>query len=132
MLSLFKVLFAIFSVALFVSNAGAGTAGPTDADIKSHISKKEEALATGVGSSHKSATLTFESIKVGKARKATDRDRLVNGITGPVVYPVRVRYTSNRLWGNGSKESKTIFYEYEFFKDSFDEWNSYMVGPVKN
>jgi len=107
-------------------------AGLTSEAVKAYITRKEKMLATGIGSSHKSVTLTFESIRFGKTRPATLRDRTVNGIEGPTVYPVRAKYVSNRVWGNGEKEAVKVHYDYEFYKDSYGEWNSYMVGPVNN
>lgn len=103
---------------------------PTEADVEKFITKKEEALATGTGSAHKSVKLTFESIRFGKSRKATERDRVVNGIQGSTVYPARVKYISHRTWGNGEAEDKKIHYDYELYQDEYDEWNAYLVGPV--
>lgn len=110
----------------------AAKAGLNTPAVKAHITKKEKSLATGIGSAHQSVSVTFESIRFGKARKTTPKDRVVNGIEGPMVYPVRVKYTSHRRWGNGETETKNIHYDYEFYKDSYGEWNTYMVGPVNN
>lgn len=103
---------------------------PTEADVEQFITRKEEALATDTGSAHKSVKLTFESIRFGKSRKATERDRVVNGITGSTVYPARVKFISHRTWGNGETEDKNIHYDYDFYRDEFDELSAYLVGPV--
>jgi hypothetical protein len=75
--------------------------------------------------------VTVESIRVGQKRAATERDRVVNGITGKTVFPVRVQYTSLRTWGNGETETKQVHYAYEFYQDEFGEWTAYHVGPVR-
>jgi hypothetical protein len=106
--------------------------GLTSEIVKAYITRKEKMLATNIGSSHKSVTLSFESVLFGKTRKTTQRDRITNGIEGPTVYPVRVKYVSHRVWGNGEKEAVKVHYDYEFYKDSYGKWDSYMVGPVNN
>lgn len=108
----------------------ANVAAPTEADVKQFITRKEEALATDVGSAHKSVTLTFESIRFGTPRKANAGDRVDKLITGSTVYPARVKYTSHRTWGNGDTEDKKIHYAYEFYQDEYKEWNAYLAGPV--
>ena len=138
-------LAAALGVASLLCFASAGSAGgapaastheaeaqqaPTEAIVKRFITKQEERLATGVGSSHKSVTVTFESVRFGQKRAANARDRVVNGITGKTLYPVRVQYTSHRTWGNGETEAKKIHYGYEFYVDEFGEWTASLVGPV--
>lgn len=80
---------------------------------------------------HSSVEAAFEEVRFGESRAATERDRLVNGITGPTVYPMRVRYTSNRTWGNGETEAKPIHYDYEFVRDTMGSLDAYLVGPVQ-
>jgi hypothetical protein len=105
------------------------SAGPTEADVKQFITRKEEASATGHGGQAGSVTLTFQNIRFGASREADRRDRLVNGITGSTVYPVRVKYTAHRTWPGGSQD-QTIHRDYEFFQDQNGEWDSYLVGVV--
>jgi hypothetical protein len=105
--------------------------GITSTAVKAFITRKEKMLATGIGSTHKSVVVTFESVRLGASRKANLRDRTVNGITGPIIYPARVKYTSLRTWGNGETESVPIHYDYEFYKDAYGSWDAYMVGPVR-
>jgi hypothetical protein len=124
------------ALALVVSLAGlAGCKGgqgeaPSEDDVKRYITRKEEALATGVGSSHSSVTVNFESVRFGQSREATEKDKVVNGITGSTVFPVQAKYSSLRRWGNGETETVNIHYSYEFYRDEFGEWNAYYVGPV--
>ena len=114
---------------LVVANAPL-TGELTEAVVKEFVSRQESRNATGVGSAPKSASVTFASVRFGAKRAADRRDRLVNGITGPTVHPARVNYTVLRTWGNGETESKTINYDYEFYKDEYGEWKAYMVGPA--
>lgn len=104
---------------------------PTDDDVRALITRREEASATGVGSMHGSVALAFDEVRFGTPRAADERDRVVNGITGATVYPVRVRYTSHRTWGNGETEARPIHYDYEFFRDAQGGWDAYLVGPVR-
>ncbi len=110
--------------------SGAKAEAPSEETVKRFITRKEEALATGVGSKHSSVAVTFESVRFGESREATERDRLVNGIKGPRVFPVRAKYASLRRWGNGETETVNIHYAYEFYVDEFGEWDAYYVGPV--
>ncbi len=121
----------VSQVGLVGCQGGAKTQPPSEETVKRFITRKEEALATGIGSAHASVTVTFESVRFGDSREATERDRLVNGITGPRVFPVRAKYASLRRWGNGDTETVNIHYAYEFYMDEFGEWNAYLVGPVK-
>jgi hypothetical protein len=105
--------------------------GPSMQDVQDLITRRETASATGTGGVHSGVSLAFEEVSFGDPRAATERDRVVNGITGPTVYPVRVRYTSNRTWGNGQTEAKPIHYDYEFFRDAMGGWDVYLVGPVR-
>ncbi|HEX8464887.1 MAG TPA: hypothetical protein VF627_09755 [Abditibacterium sp.] len=105
--------------------------GLTAADVKAHVTKQEKRIATGVGGQHKTATVIFESIRLGKTRKTNERDRLINGVDGPMIYPARVKYTSHRTWGNGETEDKKIHYDYEFYKNSYGEWDAVLMGPVR-
>lgn len=131
---LFFALVGVLCVGLVSSGRSdekqAAKAGLTTTVVKEFVTRKEKALATGVGSAHKSVTLTFQNPRFGASRAVTKRDKL-NGIKGTTVYPVRVRYTSHRVWGNGETEDKEIHFEYEFFKDAFGEWDAYGVGPVQ-
>lgn len=45
-----------------------------------------------------SVTVTVKSVRFGKSRAASKADRY-DGITGPTVFPVRVRYSELRRWG---------------------------------
>ena len=103
----------------------------TEAAVKRYVTSKEEALATGVGSAPKSVQVTVGSVRFGQRRAATERDRVVNGITGKTVYPVRVQYTALRRWGNGETETKAVHSAYEFYQDEYGEWSAYHVGPVR-
>jgi hypothetical protein len=120
-------------VALFLAacQQGARSTPPTEDEVKAYITRKAQALATGVGSAHSSTTVTFESVRFGESRSTTERDRLVNGITGPTVFPVRVKYSELRRWGNGDTQTVQTHYDYEFYVDEFGEWNTYGVGPVR-
>jgi len=72
---------------------------------------------------------TFESVRFGKSRAASKADRY-DAITGPTVFPVRVKYSELRRWGNGEIETKPFHYAYEFYVDEYGEWNAKGVGPV--
>ncbi len=113
------------------AGAEAADAAPTEDDVRDLITRREEASATGVGSMHSGVALAFDEVRFGTPRAADERDRVVNGITGATVYPVRVRYTSNRTWGNGETEAKPIHYDYEFHRDAQGGWDAYLVGPVR-
>lgn len=104
---------------------------PTRAEVEALITRRERNSATGVGSMHSGVSLAFHEVRFGTPRATNRNDRLNNGITGPTIYPVRVRYTSNRTWGNGETEAKPIHYDYEFFRDPMGEWDVYLVGPVR-
>jgi hypothetical protein len=123
------LVLVVSAVGLVGCKSGQGEAPSEDA-VKRYITRKEEALATGVGSSHASVTVTFESVRMGESRAATEKDRVVNGITGSTVFPVRAKYASLRRWGNGETQTVNIHYSYEFYRDEFGEWNAYYVGPV--
>lgn len=124
-------VFLAFLVALLAACGGGGGDAPTEQDVRDLITRREEASATGTGSVHSGVALDFHEVRFGEPRSADERDRVVNGITGSTVYPVRVRYTSNRTWGNGQTEAVQIHYDYELYRDPMNEWNAYLVGPVR-
>ena len=132
MVAFFRQAVGLSLVALFLAacQQGAGSKPPTEDEVKAYITRKAQALATGVGSAHSSTTVTFESVRFGESRSTTERDRIVNGITGPMVFPVRVKYSELRRWGNGDTQTVQIHYDHEFYVDEFGEWNTYGVGPV--
>ena len=103
----------------------------SEEDVREFISTKEKSLATGVGSSHTASQVEFVDIRFGNRRQTNERDRVVNGITGDTVHPVRVKYVSHRTWDDGSSEDKEIHYDYEFYQDEYGEWGAYLVGPVR-
>ena len=113
------------------TSAKAQDGAPSEQDVKDLITRREKSSATGVGAVHSGVELAFDEVRFGEPRAANERDRLVNGITGPTVYPVRVRYTSNRTWGNGQTEAKPIHYDYEFYRDEMGDWDVYLVAPVR-
>jgi hypothetical protein len=106
----------------------ASTALTEDA-IKRFITRKEENLATGVGSAHKSVALDFLEIRLGDPRKPNEQDK-IDGVRGDTVHPVRAKYKSTRKWGNGDTDEKTIHYNYDFYKDEFGDWNAILRGPL--
>ena len=111
---------------------GAATAAGgalTEDAVKQFVTRKEQNLATGVGSSHKSVAVDFSEVRIGATRAPNEQDK-IDGIRGDTVYPVRVKYTSNRTWGNGETEAKVIHYGYDFYRDEFGEWNAVGRGPV--
>ncbi|HEX8436104.1 hypothetical protein [Archangium sp.] len=132
MFASFSRVLGVSIVALFLAacSQSARSTPPTEAEVKAYVTRKAQALATGVGSSHSSTTVTFESVTFGESRETTERDRLVNGISGPMVFPVRVKYSELRRWGNGDTQTVQTHYAYEFYVDEFGEWNAYGVGPV--
>lgn len=111
------------------STAPAAAGKLTEADVKAYVEKKEQALATGVGSAHTGVTLTWDSVQIGATRAPNEQDK-IDGVRGDAVYPVRVKYTSNRTWNNGDKEAKAISYAYDFYVDQFGGWDAVLRGPV--
>jgi len=103
---------------------------PSEADIKAVIQRRLESLATGVGSSHKSVVVTFESIVFGEPRPLNAQDK-IDGLRGSTVYPVRAKYSELRTWGNGETETVKTHYGYDFYRDEFGELNFNAKGPVQ-
>ncbi len=101
----------------------------TEEDVKKFVTRKEQNLATGVGSSHKSVTVDFQEIQFGATRAPNERDKF-DGIRSDTVYPVRVKFTSHRTWGNGETEDKVINYNYDFYTNDFSEWDALLQGPA--
>jgi hypothetical protein len=129
MVASFHRVLCLSLVSLFLA-ACQQSKSPTENDVKAFVTRKSEMLATGVGSSHSSVTVTFESVLFGESRATNERDRLVNGITGPTVFPVRVKWSELRRWGNGDTDTVQIHYAYEFYVDEYGQWNANSVGPV--
>ena len=109
--------------------AGGGAALDADA-VKQFITRQEERLATGVGSSHQSVKVEFVDVRLGEPRKPNEQDK-IDGVRGDTVYPVRAKYKSLRRWGNGDTAEKEIHYGYDFYRDEFGEWNAVLRGPVR-
>jgi hypothetical protein len=101
------------------TDGGSSNSGTlTDADVKQLITRREKSLATGVGTSPSSADVTFESIKFGVPE-------------GETVYPVRTKYTAHRRWGGGATEDRETNYDWDFFKNSYGEWDALGKGPAR-
>lgn len=110
--------------------SSAAPGGPLTEDaVKQFITRKEENLATGVGSAHKSVTVEFVEIRMGATRAPNEQDK-IDGVRGDTVYPVRAKFKSKRVWGNGETEEKLIHYAYDFYRDESGEWNALLLGPV--
>ena len=75
-------------------------------------------------------TVTFESVRIGKTRKANKADEYEGIPAGATVYPVRVKYSVVYRYSDGDK-TENHHYDYLFFKDSFDEWATLGLGPVR-
>jgi len=114
------------------ASAGDGpTAGALTEDaVKQFVTRKEEALATGVGSAHKSVKVEFVEVRLGATRRPNEQDK-IDGIRGDTVYPARAKYKSVRTWGNGETEEKLIHYAYDFYRDEYGEWDAVGLGPVR-
>ena len=110
--------------------AAAADAGLTEDAVKQFVTRKEEKLATGVGSAHKSVKVEFVEVRLGAARAPNEQDK-IDGVRGDRVYPARAKYKSIRTWGNGETEEKVIHYAYDFYRDEYGEWDAVLRGPVK-
>ena len=106
------------------------TAPLTEADVKAFVTRQQERSATGIGSVHKSVTLTFESVRMGAPRPINYADQL-EGMRGATIYPVQVKYQGLRRWGNGSTQTVETHYAYDFFRDEFGDWAAKGLGPVR-
>ena len=127
-----RLFFPLFAALSLVVLAGCGGGkSPTDDDVKTYVTRKENLLAGGSLTSPKTVSVTFDEIQIGKSRAADQRDRLVNGAKADTMFPVRVRYTSHRTWGNGQTEDVTIHYSYDFYVDEFGAWTAIHNGPVR-
>ena len=112
------------------NNRGSGTdARDLTEDIVKQIITRRENNVTKSSMGPKSVTVTFESIQFGKPRKANEQDK-IDGIPTDMVYPVRAKYTTVHHYSNENQE-KNNHYDYEFYKDSYDEWAALGVGPVR-
>ncbi len=47
-----------------------------------------------------------------------------------MVYPVRAKYTTVEHYSNEDQEKKN-YYGYNFYIDSYGEWNALGTGPVR-
>lgn len=127
----FGVAFAYESDTTGTNTASLSTnlAALTEDIIKQIITKQENNL-TKYSTGPKSVTVTFESIKIGKARKANKADEYEGIPPGATIYPVRAKYTAVHHYNDGDQEKK-YHYDYYFYQDSFDEWATLGLGPVR-
>ena len=112
------------------ARAPAVAGAPTEADVQAFVTRGAEMSATGIGTSPSSVSLTFHEIRFGASRPANLQDRY-NGVTGPTMFPARVRYTSHLRWGARSTDTVETHYSYSFYVDAYGEWNALGHGPVR-
>jgi hypothetical protein len=126
------VLTVFFSLAFRCGTpSGTSSEALTESDVKQLITRREKMLATGVGTSPNSADVTFESIKFGTTRTANKQDEFDGVPEGETVYPVRTKYTAHRQWGSGSTEDRETYYDWDFFKNNYGEWDAIGKGPAR-
>jgi hypothetical protein len=123
------VFTVFFSLALKCGTPSGGDL--TESDVKQLITRREKMLATGVGTSPNSADVTFESIKFGTTRTANKQDEIDGVPEDETVYPVRTKYTAHRQWGDGTSEDRETYYDWDFFKNSYGEWDAIGKGPAR-
>ena len=125
----------VFLIALGIAFKGGSVAAAppdvlTETIVKEVVTRQANHVVDGTISAPKSITVTFESVKIGTPRKASKADEF-NGIPPKAtIYPVRVKYTVVYHYSR-SDETNSYYYDYVFFKDSFNEWKALGLGPVR-
>ncbi len=131
LVSLSLVFVLCFSLAFKSRNdnsSGTGAGNLTEDIVKQIITSRENNV-TKYSTGPKSVTITFESIQFGTPRRANQQDK-IDGIPTEMVYPVRAKYTTVHHYSNEDEEKKN-YYGYNFYIDSYGEWNALGTGPVR-
>jgi hypothetical protein len=136
--SLGIVFVLLLSTAFVCSNGSESTSGEnsivsttnsaalTEAIVKEIITTKEKRVNDEV----LKPEVTFESVRIGKTRKANKADEYEGIPAGETVYPVRVKYNVTLQYSTGP-ETKNHHYDWDFFKDEHGEWATLGKGPVR-
>lgn len=101
----------------------------TEAIAKTVITKQENNV-TKYSTGPKSVTVIYESIRLGKTRKANKADEYEGIPAGANVYPVRAKYTVTQHYSSGDKTTEK-HYDYDFYENSFGDWATLGRGPVR-
>jgi hypothetical protein len=102
----------------------------TEDFVKQFLTERENNAVNGGLTSPASKTITFESIKFGQVRQANKKDEYEGIPAGATIYPVRAKYTVVNHYNDSDVENE-VHYDYEFYKDSFGEWTTLGLGPVR-
>jgi len=111
-------------------NVAAASDVLTEANVKEVVTRQANHVVDGSISAPKSITVTFESVRIGSTRKANKADEYEGIPPKATIYPVRVKYTAIYHYSR-SDETNHYYYDYLFFRDSFNDWKTLGLGPVR-